>query len=266
MSNRALRTAASGLYAQQVNMEVISHNMANVNTTSFKKHRAEFQDLLYQQVQARPINSYLPGITEMPTQSVQVGTGVKLASTQKVQGQGDLQQTGNNLDVAIHGEGFFQLRQPDGTYAYTRDGAFKLSGDGSLVTSNGYVVEPGFTFDDNTQEMTISQDGVVSVRESGNTEFVEVGTIDLVKFVNAAGLEAIGDNMYRETEASGAPIIGTPGYDGFGTVNQGYLESSNVDIVDEMIAMITAQRSYEINSKTVQAVDDMMQQANNLKR
>jgi flagellar basal-body rod protein FlgG len=265
MPTRALFTAASGMYAQQVNIEVISNNLANVNTNSFKKNRAEFEDLIYQEVIAHPVNSYLPGIIERANQTVQVGTGVKLSSTEKLHLQGDLTQTGNPLDVGIHGEGFFQVRQPDGSFAYTRDGSFTLSSDGSLVTSNGYLVLPGITIDADISQVQITEEGDIRVLDS-NGEAFEVGTLELANFVNPGGLEAIGDNMYLETEASGPPVIGTPTEDNFGTIHQGYVETSNVDIVEEMISMITAQRAYEINSKAVKTVEEMMTMANNLKR
>lgn len=265
MPTRALRTAASGMYVQQINIQTISNNIANMNTTSFKKNRAEFKDLMYQEVEANPQNTNIPGIVENPNSKIQVGTGVKPSSTQKIFLQGDLQSTGNATDVAIHGEGFFQLRKPDGSYVYTRDGSFKLSADGSIVSSSGYVLEPGFTISDDVQSFSITNDGQLTVTDNtGDT--VDLGQIDLVKFINPGGLIALGDNMYAETEASGAPLVGTPGYEGFGEIKQGYLESSNVDIVEEMISMITAQRAYEINSKTVKTVEDMMTMANNLKR
>ncbi|MBD3409809.1 MAG: flagellar basal-body rod protein FlgG [Ignavibacteriales bacterium] len=265
MPYRALLAAASGMNAQQTNIEVISNNIANVNTTGFKKSRAEFQDLIYQEVAAHPLNSYLPGVIETPTQTIQIGTGVRLASTDKNHLQGDLHETGNQFDVAIHGEGFFQLRRPDGTFAYTRDGSFKLSADGSIVTSNGFVLEPGLLIDEEAMGLQISREGVVSLVYE-NADVVEVGEIELAKFVNPSGLRAVGDNMFLETDSSGVPMLGMPGEENFGQLHQGFLESSNVDIVDEMVSMITAQRSYEINSKTVKTVEDMMSIANNLKR
>jgi len=264
MSTRALTTAASGMYAQQVNIEVISNNIANINTTSFKKSRAEFQDLMYQEVAASPENLENPGVIESSNSTLQVGNGVILSSTQKLFEQGDLQQTGNTLDVAIYGEGFLQVRRNDGTFAYTRDGALKISSDGSLVTSGGHVLEPGFNIGQDALNISITTDGLVKVMEVGG-ETIELGNIELVKFVNSGGLKALGNNLYEETEASGAPILGTPGSNGFGEIQQGFLESSNVDIVEEMISMITAQRAYEINSKTVKTVEEMMTMANNLK-
>lgn len=265
MPNRALRTAASGMYAQQLKIEVIANNIANINTTSFKKNRAEFKDMMYQQVSANPQTENIPGIVENTTAKIQIGSGVKPSSSQKVFQQGDLQETGQQFDVAIYGEGFFQLRRPDGTYAYSRDGSFKVSGEGTLVTSDGLVLEPGISFNSDVTSLSISRDGVVSVKESTG-DVIELGSIDLAKFVNPAGLLALGDNLFEETKESGVPLLGTPGSDGFGELHQGYLESSNVDIVEEMIAMIAAQRAYEINSKTVKSVEDMMSIANNLKQ
>ena len=263
MSTRALRTAASGMYAQQVNIEIISNNISNINTTSFKKSRAEFKDLMYQEVEANPQNLDDPGVVENTNSTLQVGNGVLLSSTQKVFEQGDLEQTGNQLDLAIYGEGFFQVRRGDGTFAYTRDGAMKISNDGSLVTSTGHIVEPGFTFGTDTIRINISNDGIVTTEDVGGGS-TELGSLELVKFVNPGGLRSLGNNLYEETEASGAPVLGSPAANGFGEIQQGFLESSNVDIVEEMISMITAQRAYEINSKTVKTVEEMMRMANNL--
>ncbi len=253
------------MYAQQVNIQVISNNIANINTTGFKKSKAEFEDMMYQEVEANPLNSYLPGVNERVNQTIQVGTGVKLSSTDKLHSQGDIQPTTNQLDVAIHGEGFFQLRKPDGSVVYTRDGSFRVSADGSLVNSSGYVVDPGFAIGSDAAGISISKDGVISVRESDGTT-VELGNLELARFINPAGLKALGGNQFQETEASGVPILGTPASTGFGELHQGYLEASNVDIVEEMVAMITAQRSYEINSKSIKTVEEMMSLANNLKR
>lgn len=265
MPNRALKTAASGMYAQQVNIQVISNNIANINTTSFKKNRAEFKDLIYQDVNVNPQSTNVPGIVENPNAKVQVGHGVQTTSTQKIFAQGSLQETKNPLDISIVGEGFFQLSKPDGSFAYTRDGSFKISPEGSIVSSNGLVLDPGFQVDESTADIMINSDGVVMATQVDGTT-TELGTIQLVKFVNQGGLKALGNNTYAETDASGAPIIGTPSLEGYGELKQYFLESSNVDIVDEMISMITAQRAYEINSKTVQTVEQMMQMANNLKR
>ena len=261
---RALRTAASGMFAQQLNIDVIAHNLANVNTTSFKRGRAEFQDLMYQILKA-PVSANQNENTQSPGE-IQIGTGVQVVATLRDFKQGDLQPTDNPLDVAINGDGFFQVRKPDGTIAYTRDGSFKLSRDGRLVNSTGYILEPEIIIPETAVAISISRDGIVEILNSGETEPVEIGRIELVKFVNPAGLRSIGNNLYVETQASGQPIFGTPGSEGFGELMQGYLETSNVDIVEEMVNMIIAQRAYEINSKTIKTVEEMLQMANNLKR
>ncbi|MGE5411169.1 MAG: flagellar basal-body rod protein FlgG [Clostridiales bacterium] len=265
MSTRALRTAASGMYAQQINVETISNNIANINTTAFKKNKAEFKDMMYQEVSINPQFSSTQAQNETASVKIQVGNGVQPASTQKLFLQGDLQSTGNQFDIAIQGEGFLQVKRSDGTIAYTRDGALKVSANGTIVTANGFPLDPGFTLNDDITGITIAKDGTIEAKEVGGGSNV-LGNIELVKFINPGGLQPIGDNLYLETTASGAPITGTPGANGFGEVNQGYLEQSNVDIVEEMIAMITAQRAYEVNSKTVKTVEDMMSMANNLKR
>ncbi len=265
MPTRALRTAASGMYAQQVNIEVIANNIANVNTTGFKKNKAEFQDLMYQEVQIHPQTTPTPGIYESSTNKIQVGNGVQTASTQKLFLQGDITATNNQLDIAIQGEGFFQIKKSDGSYVYTRDGSFKINAEGNIVTSGGLILEPELTLGENVLGVSISRDGTFEVREAGGETFV-LGNIELVRFMNSGGLKPLGDNLYAETEASGQPVLGTPGESGFGDVHQGYLESSNVDIVEEMISMITAQRAYEMNSKTVKTVEEMMTTANELKR
>lgn len=253
------------MYAQQINIQVISNNIANINTHSFKKNRAEFKDLIYQDVNVNPQNTNIPGVVENPNSKVQVGNGVQTTSTSKIFEQGGVEQTNQPLDVAIVGEGFFQLSKPDGSYVYTRDGNFNLSPEGSIVNSNGLILEPGFSITENVASLGINRDGtVVATQNNGDT--IDLGSITMVKFINPGGLKALGDNAYGETEASGAPILGTPSEDGFGELRQFYLESSNVDIVDEMINMITAQRAYEINSKTVKTVEEMMTMANNLKR
>ena len=265
MSTRALRSAASGMYAQQLNIEVISNNIANINTNAFKKNKAEFQDLMYQEI---PVNT-LPSATNSENPSsidkIQIGNGVQPTSTQKIFKQGDILPTNNNLDFAIHGDGFFQVRKTDGTYAYTRDGSFKVNSEGKLVTSSGYYLEPDISLSEDTQGLAVGLDGTVVIKQSDGTS-VTVDNIQLVRFMNPGGLEAIGNNLYVQSSASGEPIYGTPGSNGFGEIQQGSLESSNVDIVEEMIAMIAAQRAYEINSKTVKTVEDMMTMANNLKR
>ncbi len=265
MPTRALRSAASGMYAQQLNIEVISNNIANINTTGFKKNKAEFQDLMYQDVQINPLTTETPGVYENSSASIQIGDGVKPASTAKNFAQGDVTATNNQLDLAIQGDGFFQVRKPDGTFVYTRDGSFKINADGTLVTSSGYTLDPDITVNQDTLSLSISRDGTVESEEAGGGSS-SLGNIELVKFINPGGLKALGDNLYAETSESGTPLPGTPGADGFGEIHQGYLEASNVDIVQEMVSMITAQRAYEINSKTVQTVEEMMQMANQLKR
>lgn len=265
MSTRALRTAASGMFAQQYNIEVISNNMANMNTTAFKKNKAEFSDLMYQEVPTNTI-SYSGDVQSQTNESrIQIGNGVQPVSTQKIFMQGDIQPTYNQFDLAINGEGFFQVRKPDGTFVYTRDGSFKVNADGQMVTSLGYSTEPEIQLSEDTVSVQISRDGRVDVTETDGKSYT-LGDIQLVRFMNPGGLKALGDNLYAETDSSGVPIYGTGGEDGFGEINQGYLESSNVDIVEEMIAMIAAQRAYEINSKTVKTVEEMMTMANNLKR
>jgi flagellar basal-body rod protein FlgG len=261
--NRALRTAATGMYAQQLNIDTIAHNLANVNTTGFKKARPEFQDLMYQTLKTTGV-SQNPNI-QQPGE-LQVGTGAVPVSTNRSFVQGDIQPTQNQLDVAIEGEGFLQVRKPDGTLAYTRDGSFKISGEGSLVTTQGYLVEPALTFADDTATISIARDGTIEATASGSSESVKAGQFELAKFVNPAGLRAIGGNLYSETVASGAPMVGMAGSEGFGEIQQSMLESSNVDIVEEMVSMITAQRAYEINAKTIKTVEDMLAIANNVKR
>lgn len=265
MPTRALRTAASGMYAQQLNIEVIANNIANVNTTGFKKNKAEFQDLMYQEIVVNPLSSSSPGSEDASVNKIQIGNGVQPSSTQKIFKQGDIVETRSQMDMAIAGEGFFQIQKPDGTYVYTRDGALKVNAEGKLITSSGYKIDPEVALDENTLGIIVSRDGHIEVEEM-NGEKYTVGQLELVRFMNPAGLKALGDNLYAETEASGRPILGTAGSDGFGEVVQGFLESSNVDIVEEMIAMITAQRAYEMNSKTVKTVEEMMSMANNLKR
>ena len=265
MSTRALRTAASGMFAQQYNIEVISNNIANMNTTAFKKNKAEFSDLMYQEVPTNSISS-TGGVQSQTNESrIQIGNGVQPVSTQKLFQQGDIQPTYNQFDLAINGEGFFQISKPDGTFAYTRDGSFKVNADGQLVTSLGYAIEPEIQLSEDTVSLTISRDGNIEITEAGGQSYTH-GDIQLIRFMNPGGLKALGDNLFEETDASGVPIFGTGGENGFGEIHQGYLESSNVDIVDEMISMIAAQRAYEINSKTVKTVEEMMTMANNLKR
>ncbi len=265
MATRSLRTAATGMYAQQLNIQVISNNISNINTTGFKKSKAEFQDLMYQEVPVSNLNQNSVTAPQSSSEILQVGSGVQAASTQKIFKQGDLQPTNNSLDLAILGEGFFQVRKPDGSFAYTRDGSFKVSGDGRIMTSSGCVIEPEITLSEDILDIKVTRDGTIEVKAEGGNSYV-LDTVQVVRFMNPGGLEALGDNLFAETEGSGPPMFGTAGSDGFGEIHQGYLEASNVDIVEEMIAMITAQRAYEINSKTVKTVEEMLTITNNLKR
>jgi flagellar basal-body rod protein FlgG len=260
---RCLWTAASGMQAQNTNIDVISNNLANVNTAGFKRSRAEFQDLLYQTM--RPPGVTSANGTQMPT-GIQIGHGTRTVSTQKLFIQGDFQQTQNDLDLAIEGRGFFQITQPNGDIAYTRAGNFKIDSEGRMVTADGYLIEPEITLPTDTLSVSIATDGTVSVLQPGQTSPTDVGNIQLARFVNPAGLESIGRNLFVRTDASGDAITGTPGQEGYGTLAQGNLEMSNVSVVDEMVNMITAQRAYEVNSKAIQTADDMLQVANNLKR
>jgi len=260
---RSLRTAATGMYAQEMVVDVISNNLANLNTTGFKKSKVEFQDLLYQTIQN-------PGATNngstAPTSEIQIGHGTKPVSVLKIFSQGDVSPTGNPLDLAIDGEGFFKVQMPDGRITYTRDGTFKISADGRLVTSDGYVLDPEISLPENTTGVNINSEGVISAQVVGETEPEVLGQIELAKFVNPAGLKNIGRNLFEETGASGAPQYGSPDSDGFGRVLQGYIETSNVDVVQEMVNMIVAQRAYEINSKAIKTSEEMLTMANNLKR
>jgi flagellar basal-body rod protein FlgG len=260
---RSLWTAASGMHAQTSNIDVISNNMANVNTTGFKRSQADFQDLLYETL--RPAGTNAPGDSQVPT-GIEIGHGTRLVATQKIFTQGNFQNTENELDMAIEGEGFFQIVQANGDIAYSRAGNFKMDSEGRLVTPDGMLMEPEITIPADSLAVAIATDGTVSVLQPGQTEAVEVGTIQLARFTNPAGLRSIGRNLYLVSEASGEATTGNPGEDGFGTLAQGYLEMSNVSVVDEMVNMITAQRAYEINSKSIQAADEMLQTANNLKR
>ncbi len=260
---RSLWTAASGMQAQTANIDVISNNLANVNTAGFKRSRAEFQDLLYETV--RPAGTSTAGGSEVPT-GIQIGHGTRTVATQKIFMQGDFQRTQNELDMAIEGQGFFQILQPNGDVAYSRAGNFKIDSDGRLVSPDGLLMEPQITIPTDALSVSIGTDGAVSVLQPGASAPAVVGNIELAHFVNPAGLQSIGRNLFSPTAASGDPTTGTPGVDGFGTIAQGYLEMSNVSVVDEMVNMITAQRAYEINSKAIQTADDMLQMANTLKR
>ena len=262
---RSLWTAASGMIGQQFNIDTISNNLSNVNTTGFKKNRAEFEDLLYQTT--RIAGTPATEVTVIPTPT-QVGHGVKASSTQKIFTQGSLQATGNVSDMAISGEGFFRTMLVDGSYGYTRDGSFKIDSNGQIVSSNGYKLMPEVVLPENfvRESLAVSQDGRVSVKIAGSNDPVEVGQMELYRFVNPAGMNAIGENLYKVTNASGDPIGGRPGYDGMGTIVHKFLEMSNVSVVKEMVNMIVAQRAYELNSKAIQTSDSMLGTANNLKR
>ncbi len=258
---RALYSAATGMESQQLNLDVISNNLANVNTTGFKKSRIEFQDLLYDTVRA-PGSEQGSG-NQLPT-GLQIGHGSQVVSTSQIFTEGELTQTGGQLDMAIQGDGFFQVQMPDGTLAYTRAGSLKTDSQGRVTTSDGLVVQGGFQpIPTGTTSITVSSDGTVSTTSSSGTNSFRV---QLVRFANPAGLQSLGRNLYAETLASGTPETGNPGENGFGSLQQGYLEMSNVKVVEEMVNMIVAQRAYEVNSKAVQAADEMMAQSNNLRR
>ena len=258
---RALYSAAAGMESQQMNLDVISNNLANVNTTGYKMSKLQFQDLLYQTTRAAGSDQ---GAGNQLPESLQIGQGSIPISTERIFTQGDLTQTGGNLDVAIQGNGFFQVQMPDGTLAYTRDGSFKTNAQGIVVTSDGYPVQGGFQpVPAGATNITISASGQVNyTTASGST----ASQVQLARFNNPGGLDAVGHNLYKETTASGAPELGDPDQNGFGELQQGYLEGSNVSVVQEMVNLILAQRAYEVNSKAVQAADEMMQQSNNLQR
>ncbi len=259
---RSLYTATTGMAAQNLNMDVIANNLANVSTSGFKKSRADFQDLLYQimKVPGSPTSSD----TASPT-GIQVGLGVKTGAVTKIFTVGDIIQTENKLDVAIEGNGFFQVTMPDGNIAYTRAGNLKLDSAGRITTSDGFPILPEITVPADATELTISQTGVVSAIVGNTTTSTQLGTLELGTFANNAGLIAIGRNLLRETDASGAVTLGTPGSNGVGTLLQGYVENSNVNLVEEMTHMITAQRAFEINSKVISTSDQMMQTVSNIK-
>ena len=262
---RSLWTAASGMVGQQFNIDTISNNLSNVNTTGFKKQRAEFEDLLYQTMLLA--GTPATEITEVPT-GIQVGHGVKVAATQKLFEQGSLQDTGNKFDLALTGEGFFKIQTYDGSMAYTRDGSFKIDSNRQILTSDGYMLEPPIILPENflVETLTVSRDGRVTVKVPGDDEPIDMGQLELYRFVNPAGLRSIGQNLYKTTPASGEEIPGQPGMDGFGQTIQGFLEMSNVKVVDEMVNMIVAQRAYEVNSKAIQTSDSMLGTAIGLKR
>ena len=258
---RSLWIAKTGLDAQQTQMDVISNNLANVSTSGFKRARAVFEDLLYQTI--RQPGAQSSEQTQLPS-GLQIGTGVKPVATERIFTQGNLQQTGNAKDVAIQGNGFFQVLMPDGTTSYTRDGSFQSDANGQMVTSSGYSVQPAITIPADTQSLTIGRDGTVSVLQPGSATPVTIGTLQLATFINPAGLQSLGENLYGETAASGTPSSNTPGTNGAGLLNQGYVETSNVNVVEELVNMIQTQRAYEINSKAIQTSDQMLQRLTQL--
>jgi len=254
---RALSIASTGMLAQQVNVEVIANNLANMNTTGFKLQRAEFQDLLYQNVQTP--GSQTSDTGAVAPNGIQIGGGVKTAAIYRVTTQGDLKSTSNPYDVAVQGQGYFRIQLADGSDGFTRAGNFGLSPEGQLVTQQGLVVQPGIAIPQNTISVQVNAQGQVNATVAGNATPQTVGQLELTRFANEAGLNAVGDNLYLETPASGAPQSGVPGTPGYGTIQQGFLETSNVNSVDEITALITAQRAYEMNSKVVSAADQMLQ-------
>ena len=258
--NPALWAAKTGLDAQQTKLAVTSNNLANVSTAGFKKGRAVFEDLMYQNI--RQVGGSTSQDTQAPT-GVHLGTGVRVVATEKIYTQGGFTQTDNALDVAIEGRGFFQIQLPDGTTAYTRDGNFQLNAQGQMVTSSGYVLQPGISIPDGAQSITISRDGVVSARIAGQGTPVQIGQLQLTDFINPSGLEPLGENLVVETAASGPAQTGTAGQNGLGTVLQGSFESSNVNVVEELVNMIETQRAYEMNSKAISTADQMLEYVNN---
>jgi len=253
---RSLWIAKTGMEAQQTQLDTISHNLANVATNGYKKSHAIFEDLMYQNLRQSGANTTEQ--TQLPT-GLQVGLGVRPVATARIYTEGNLQQTSNNLDLAINGQGFFQIQQPDGTTAYTRDGSFQLDANGQIVTNTGYAVLPGITVPAQAQSITIGADGTVSVTLPGQAQPQTLGQIQLASFINPAGLDPKGQNLYTETASSGTPNAGAPNANGLGELKQGYVETSNVNVVEELVSMIQTQRAYELNSKAVQTSDQMLQ-------
>ncbi|MCP4293698.1 MAG: flagellar basal-body rod protein FlgG [bacterium] len=261
---RAMGTASSGMKAQQMNIDTIANNLANVNTTGYKRSHAEFQDLLYEKVMP---GGMIDAEGRARPAKVEVGHGVKLVATNKNFSQGTVVSTNNPLDVMVEGDGFFQLRMPDGNIKYSRDGSFKLDADRNIVSSQGYLLEPNVTVPEDAMDISISRGGIIAVRTAGaDAEIQEIGQVELARFPNAAGLDARGGNIFSESPASGTPILGNPGLEGIGETASGFLEMSNVETVDELVKMISAQRAYELNSKTITMADEMLQTINRLKR
>ncbi|MBO6755861.1 MAG: flagellar basal-body rod protein FlgG [Roseibium sp.] len=259
---KSLHIAATGMKAQERNVEVISNNVANLRTTGYKRQRVDFQDLLYQNQRRMGSETSTAG-TIVPT-GVQVGSGVKVAATARIMSQGSLEQTGKDLDIAIRGEGFFQIQMPDGTTAYTRDGSFARDANGTMVTVDGFTVQPGINIPDDSRDITISADGTVQAIDAAGAS-VNLGQLELARFVNKSGLEAIGDNLFLETDASGPAQTDNPGTNGFGDVQQRFLEMANVDAVTEIADLISAQRAYEMNSRVIQAADEMYSTTSNIR-
>lgn len=258
---RSLWISKTGLDAQQTQMDVIANNLANVSTSGFKRSRAVFEDLLYQTLRQPGAQSSQQ--TQLPS-GLQIGTGVRPVATERIFTQGNLQQTGNDKDVAIQGAGFFQVLLPDGTTAYTRDGSFQVDSQGQLVTSSGFVVQPAITIPADAQSLTVGRDGTISVLQAGSPLPVQVGALQLATFINPAGLQGMGENLYVETAASGTANTNTPGSNGAGLLTQGYVETSNVNVVEELVNMIQTQRAYEINSKAITTSDQMLQKLTQL--
>jgi flagellar basal-body rod protein FlgG len=260
---RSLWTAATGMQAQSTNVDVIANNIANVNTIGFKKSRIDFQDLLYDTLRAPGVAS--SESTEVPG-GIQLGHGTRVVAVTKIFTPGEYQNTKNQLDLAIVGDGFFKITTPDGETAYSRAGNFSLNSEGQIVTPDGFLLEPEITIPIDTVSISVGMDGTVSVLQAGENQQTQVGTIELARFVNPSGLRSIGKNLFIPSDASGDEIAGTAGTNGLGSVEQGFVEMSNVSVVDEMVDMITAQRAYELNSKIVQVSDEMLSMANNVKR
>lgn len=260
---RTLSIAGTGMLAQQTNVDVISNNIANMNTTAYKRQRAEFQDLLYQQV-SRP-GAATAGEDTRAASGIQIGAGVKTGGVYRIAEQGALTSTSNRYDLAIDGQGLFQVTMPSGETAYTRAGSFQLSDQGELVTADGYRVEPGVTVPQGALDVTVSKTGLVQVKMPGDAEMQTIGQLELATFVNEAGLEAIGGNMFLQSASSGQPTVASPGEPGFGTLSQGFIEASNVNPVSEITALITAQRAYEMNSRVVKTADEMLATASQMR-
>jgi flagellar basal-body rod protein FlgG len=259
---RALSSGSTGMIAQQLNLDVIANNVANASTTGYKKVRAEFEDLVSDKMKVA--GAQVAQGTYQPI-GIEIGLGTKTSGTNRIFEQGTMEPTGGDYDMAIEGDGFFQVQLDDGTLAYTRAGNFKIDGNGQLVTNNGYMVQPQINIPPTASDISISSDGKVSVKAANETSYTEVGTLELAKFLNPSGLTSIGKSLYTETPASGTPNLSTPGQDGMGTINQGYLEGSNVQIVEEMVNLIQAERAFESNSKIITGASDMLQKVTQLR-